>query len=54
MSSQDDKTSDYGTAYPNSRRVFDESGPAPVPFREIQLSGDEPPLRVYDTTGPRA
>ncbi len=49
-------TGDYGDAFPNSHRVFVE-GPAPhrvrVPFREITLSGGEPPLRVYDTSGPQ-
>jgi phosphomethylpyrimidine synthase len=46
--------SDYGDAFPNSRRRFLE-GPRGlrVPVREIHLSGGEPPLRVYDTSGPR-
>jgi phosphomethylpyrimidine synthase len=45
---------DYPGAFPSSRKVH-----APgtrgirVPMREIQLSGGEPPLRVYDTSGPR-
>ncbi|HUF11551.1 MAG TPA: phosphomethylpyrimidine synthase ThiC [Longimicrobiales bacterium] len=45
---------DYGEAFPNSRRVHVD-GPhgIRVPFREIHLSGGEPPLRVYDTSGPR-
>ena len=45
---------DYGDAFPNSRKVFVD-GPhgVRVPFREIALSGGEPPLRVYDTSGPR-
>jgi phosphomethylpyrimidine synthase len=44
---------DYGEAYPNSRRVYVE-GPhgVRVPLREIGLSGGEPPLPVYDTSGP--
>ena len=43
----------YGDAFPNSRKVHVE-GPHDirVPFREIALSGGEPPLRVYDTSGP--
>ena len=43
----------YGDAFPNSRKAFVE-GPhgINVPFREIALSGGEPPLRVYDTSGP--
>jgi phosphomethylpyrimidine synthase len=46
-------TSDYGASYPNSTKVY---APGPrgirVPLREIALSGGEPPLRVYDTSGP--
>ncbi len=47
-------TTDYGDAFPNSRKVFVE-GPdgIRVPCREIALSGGEPPLHVYDTSGPR-
>jgi len=48
---------DYGTAFPNSRKVYVEGWagdvPVAVPMREIALSGGEPPLRVYDTSGPR-
>ncbi|TVR04307.1 MAG: phosphomethylpyrimidine synthase ThiC [Deltaproteobacteria bacterium] len=48
-------TTDFENAYPNSRRVFVESadGTLRVPFREVQLDGGEPPLRIYDTSGPR-
>ncbi|MYG49042.1 MAG: phosphomethylpyrimidine synthase ThiC, partial [Gemmatimonadales bacterium] len=44
----------YEGAFPNSTRVFVE-GPdgLRIPMREIALSGGEPPLRVYDTSGPR-
>ncbi len=44
----------YDSAFPNSRKVYLE-GPRGirVPMREITLSGGEPPLRVYDTSGPR-
>jgi phosphomethylpyrimidine synthase len=47
------QTSDYGTHFPNSRKVHEE-GPhgIRVPMREIHLSGGEPPLRVPDTSGP--
>ncbi len=46
---------DYGDAFPSSRRVYVEGpGDVRVPMREIVLSGGEPPLRVYDTSGPRA
>jgi phosphomethylpyrimidine synthase len=49
-------TTDYGTAFPNSRKVYvtGRAGDIPVtaPMREIALGGAEPPLRVYDTSGP--
>src|SRR6476646_6720707 len=45
---------DYDAAFPNSRKVFvDGPGGLHVPMREIVLSGGEPPLRVYDTSGPQ-
>jgi phosphomethylpyrimidine synthase len=44
---------DYGDAFPASRKVYvDGPGGIRVPMREIVLSGGEPPLRVYDTSGP--
>ncbi|WP_067928794.1 phosphomethylpyrimidine synthase ThiC [Alicyclobacillus shizuokensis] len=54
--------SDYGECFPNSRKVY-VTGSRPdirVPFREIVLSPttggfgeqENPPLRVYDTSGP--
>jgi phosphomethylpyrimidine synthase len=44
----------FANAFPNSRKVYVEgAGGIRVPMREIQLSGDEPPLRVYDTSGPQ-
>ena len=44
---------DYGSAFPNSKKVFVE-GPhgVRVPMREISLAAGEPPLRVNDTSGP--
>jgi phosphomethylpyrimidine synthase len=46
-------TGDYGDAFPSSRRVYVEGRHGVrVPMREISLSGGEPPLRVYDTSGP--
>ena len=44
---------EYGANFPNSRKTYVE-GPDGVwvPFREITLEGGEPPLRVYDTSGP--
>jgi phosphomethylpyrimidine synthase len=48
------KTGDYGDAFPASRKHYLEGrGGVRVPVREIGLSGGEPPLRVYDTSGPR-
>jgi phosphomethylpyrimidine synthase len=44
---------DYGDAFPNSRKVYVEGRGVRVPMREIALSGGEPPLRVYDPSGPR-
>jgi phosphomethylpyrimidine synthase len=38
-------------SFPSSRKV--EVSELAVPFREIALTGGEPPLRVYDTTGPQ-
>src|SRR5215212_4242390 len=44
----------YGSAFPNSTKIY-VSGPhgIRVPMREIALSGREPPLRVYDSSGPQ-
>src|SRR5690349_11465513 len=45
---------DFDRAFPNSRRVLVEGGAGVrVPMREIALSGGEPPVTVYDTSGPR-
>ncbi|HYC54841.1 MAG TPA: phosphomethylpyrimidine synthase ThiC [Candidatus Binatia bacterium] len=38
-------------SFPRSRKVY-HSTEMPVPSREISLSGGEPALRVYDTSGP--
>jgi phosphomethylpyrimidine synthase len=44
---------DYGASFPNSRKVYVEGRHGVrVPMREIMLSGGEPSLRVYDTSGP--
>ena len=46
--------SDYPGAFPNSKKIYiDGSRGIRVPIREIHLSGGEPPLQVYDTSGPR-
>ncbi|HET7218486.1 MAG TPA: phosphomethylpyrimidine synthase ThiC, partial [Vicinamibacterales bacterium] len=47
------QASDFSSAFPNSRKVYVEAGDLRVPMREITLSGGEPPLRVYDTSGPQ-
>jgi phosphomethylpyrimidine synthase len=39
-------------SFPQSRKVFTDER-MPVPQREIQLGGGEPPIRVYDTSGPQ-
>src|SRR5262245_33245439 len=52
---------DYGTAFPASRKVYEEktidtaAGAVRirVPAREVSLSGGEPPVRLYDTSGPQ-
>ena len=50
----DDGGTDYLDAFPNSRKVYVEGTRGiRVPMREIHLSGGEPPLRVYDSSGPR-
>ncbi len=47
-------TADFERAFPNSRKVHVEGrADVRVPMREIALAGDEPPLRVYDTSGPQ-
>ncbi|HSO00506.1 MAG TPA: phosphomethylpyrimidine synthase ThiC, partial [Candidatus Nanopelagicales bacterium] len=38
---------------PASQKVHLTEGELRVPMREITISGGEPPLRVYDTTGPQ-
>jgi phosphomethylpyrimidine synthase len=44
---------DFERAFPNSRKVFVEGeGGVRVPVREITLTGGEPAVRVYDTSGP--
>jgi len=46
-------TSDYGEAFPNSRKVYlDGPRGIRVPMREISLSGGNSPLLVSDTSGP--
>ena len=50
----EDTTPDYPGAFPSSFKVSVEGTRGiRVPMREIRLAGGEPPLRVYDTSGPR-
>jgi phosphomethylpyrimidine synthase len=45
-------TSSWPDAFPNSTKVYVEGlAGIRVPMREIALSGGDPPLRVYDTSG---
>jgi phosphomethylpyrimidine synthase len=44
--------SDFAAAYPGSHKVLVAANGVQVPMREITLSDGEPPLRVYDTSGP--
>src|SRR5438128_5704839 len=47
--------SEFSHAFPNSRKTYiDGPGGVRVPVREIALSGGEPPLTVYDTSGPQS
>jgi phosphomethylpyrimidine synthase len=53
---------EYSTAFPNSSKVYEERTAAlspggetvtlRVPMREVTLAGGNPPLRLYDTSGP--
>jgi len=51
---------DYGASFPNSRKVYEEKAVRTdigevairVPVREVTLSGGEPSVRLYDTSGP--
>src|SRR6185437_894258 len=44
----------FNEAFPRSAKVYLEgSRGVRVPVREIALSGGEPPLQVYDTSGPQ-
>ena len=50
----DDVGTDYPDAYPNSKKLYLEGTRGiRVPVRAIHLAGGEPPLRVYDSSGPQ-
>src|SRR5262245_7407190 len=54
---------DFTSAYPNSRKIYDERSaalvpdgeriPLRVPARQVTLGGGEPPIALYDTSGPQ-
>ena len=47
-------TTDFASAFPNSTKQYIAAARGiRVPVREIALSEGEPPLRVYDTSGPQ-
>jgi phosphomethylpyrimidine synthase len=46
-------TPSVSTPLPNSHKAFIEAEGVRVPVREIALGGGEPPVRVYDTSGPQ-
>jgi len=47
------QSSDFESAFPGSRKVHVRGRGVEVPMREITLSGGEPALRVYDSSGPQ-
>ncbi len=47
-----DESIGFDHAYPNSSKVY-ANDRLRVPFRQINLSGGEEPVRVYDTSGPQ-
>ena len=45
---------EYGESFPNARKTYlPGTRGLQVPMREIRLQGDNPPLLVYDTSGPQ-
>ncbi len=53
MHSSDDRDHKPDADFPRSRKVYLERDGLRVPAREIELDGGEPPLRLYDTSGPQ-
>ena len=43
----------FEMAYPNSQKTYIEVDALRVPVREVALSNDEAPVRIYDTSGPQ-
>ena len=54
MGQATDTPSEDSTGFPGSQKVYIKgSGDVRVPTRKIALSGGQPPLYVYDTSGPQ-
>src|SRR3990172_3929743 len=48
-----DRSSPLESIPTGSRKVYVADGDLRVPFREVTLGGDQPPVRLYDTSGPQ-
>ena len=54
VSSGESPRVDFEAAYPNSKKIYVEGNHGiRVPMREISLTGGEPPVALYDTSGPQ-
>ena len=61
MSTKPTPATMYAEAFPNSTKVYEEQAVETadgtvrlrVPMREVALSGGEPSIRLYDTSGPQ-
>ena len=45
--------SDFPSAYPNSRKVYEQRGDLRIPAREVLLEGGKSSIHLYDTSGPQ-
>ena len=43
----------FSQAYPGSKKIMIERDGFLIPTREVELSNDEPPVHIYDTSGPQ-
>ena len=43
----------FRVAYPGSEKILVPHGDLQIPMREVALNGGEPPMRLYDTSGPQ-
>ena len=46
-------STDSLSPYRSHRKVYVEKFGLQIPMREVELTGSEPPVRLYDTSGPR-